>query len=148
MKDYCERCHLHSSPVSGLQSYTILSSVHPLSLPAQLLTTQLSPPFSLFVISHQPGPWQNTVTGSTHPIPSSTFTPSSRCSLLPLFNKRTQSPIFSHLRSLITMYLSLFLLPPNCALHPSLLLLVFVSSQFCPLQSNSCLMNGELIPEV
>lgn len=45
-----------------------------------------------------------------------------------------------------SMYPSLILLPPKCPLHPSLL--AFVFSQFCPLQSNSCLMNGELMPEV
>lgn len=43
---------------------------------------------------------------------------------------------------------NIFLPPPKCHLHLSFLLLTFVSSQFCPLQWISCLMNGELMPAV
>lgn len=46
------------------------------------------------------------------------------------------------------MYSILFLLSRKWPLHPSLFLLAFINSQFCPVQSNSCLMNGEFMPEV
>ncbi len=46
------------------------------------------------------------------------------------------------------MYSTHFFQLPKCPLHPSLILLIFVFSQLSTLQSNSCLMNGELMPEV
>lgn len=54
----------------------------------------------------------------------------------------------SHSLLISIMYFCLFLPPPKYPLHPSLLLLAFVFSKFCPLQCNSCLMNGELMPVV